>query len=472
MITRKLSALIAVAGISILAGYWLGRTGGSASVEASRKPLYYHDPMHPSYRSDKPGIAPDCGMALEPVYAEGASPGTPAAAPGSVPMSAETQQRAGVQTARVERASGSYTVRLLGRVAADESRIHRVSALADGVIRAVAAQAVGNLVAKDEFLARYFVSSPELYSAVQNYFLAMSARDRGLVLNSTKDAPDDAQVRLAEELLQSYGVTKAQLLELAHTRRPTRDIEFRAPVAGLVLARNAAPGQRAERGSELFRIAELSRVWVLADLFENDSRLIRAGEAAKVRYRGQTYRTQISDASQFDPASRTLKIRLELDNPQALLRPDMFVDVEVQVAPPPGLAVPADALVDSGLRRAVYVRSENGAFEPREVAAGTRYGDRVQILQGLEEGETIAVSGLFLLDSESRLRMIAAPLASRKTAAAPGRTIDPICGMEVDPAKTAHRSEFQGTTYYFCSQDCRKQFDANPARYAKKGGRS
>ncbi len=472
-VSRKATMAGLLLGVAFLIGYWIPRPHTPSSVEADyRKPLYYRCPMHPAYHSDKPGIAPDCGMQLEPVYAgeEAAAP----APPGAIRISGEKQKRIGLAVARATRLSGPYTVRVLGRVAADESRIHRVTALADGVIRQVSAASAGNLVQKDELLASYFVSTPELYSAIQGYFVAMRAREQGLNLSHQKDILDaeDAQIRLSQELLQSYGVTPKQLEELARTRRTTRDIEFRAPASGMILARNAAPGQRAERGAELFRIAELNRVWVLADLFENDSRLVRPGSSARVRYRGETYRAAVSPANQFDPASRTLKIRLEMDNPRLVLRPDMFVDVELDAAPSDRAVVPVDALVDSGLRRAVYVANPDGSFAPREVVTGARYGDRVEVLSGLNEGEAVVVSGLFLLDSESRLRMASAAPAPPDKKPAAGKAVDPVCGMEIEIASATPKSEYQGLQYYFCSQDCKKQFDSNPARYAKKGGRS
>jgi YHS domain-containing protein len=174
----------------------------------------------------------------------------------------------------------------------------------------------------------------------------------------------------------------------------------------------------------------------------------------------------VADARQFDAASRTLKVRLELDNPGLILRPDMFVDVEFEIQEPEGISVPYDAVLDSGRRKVVFVSAGQGVFEPREVTTGTRYGDRVQIVQGLHQGDNVVVSGLFLLDSESRLRLAAASAA--KPALAAGATTDPVCGMAVDPAKAAHSSTYNGSNYYFCSPSCKSQFDKDPARFAAK----
>ena len=230
---------------------------------------------------------------------------------------------------------------------------------------------------------------------------------------------------------------------------------------GFVLARNVSAGQRFVKGEELFRVADLSRVWILADLFERESRYVRPGQRVKVLYQGRAFQAQVSEVlPQFDPDSRTLKVRLEMDNPGYVLRPGMFVDVEFPIELPPAVTIPADAMIDSGLRKTVYVDLGNGYFEPRVIETGWRFGERVQITRGLQPGERIVVAGNFLLDSESRMKAAAAGIQ------APAK--DPVCGMDVDrvKAKAAGRiSEYQGTTYYFCSDQCKRKFDGNPAQY-------
>ena len=208
-------------------------------------------------------------------------------------------------------------------------------------------------------------------------------------------------------------------------------------------------------------------MWVLADIFENDSGLIQPGAVVRVRYRNRIYRAVMGPNRQFDPVSRTLKVRLDLDNPGLALRPDMFVDVEFDARAPEGISVPADALLDSGRRTSVFVATGDGAFEPREVATGIRYGDRVQILKGLEEGESVVGSGLFLLDSESRLQL-AASGAAKKAAAVVSANIDPVCGMAVEPSMTGSQSEYKGSIYRFCSRHCKDKFDSNPSQFVPK----
>jgi Cu(I)/Ag(I) efflux system membrane fusion protein len=174
---------------------------------------------------------------------------------------------------------------------------------------------------------------------------------------------------------------------------------------------------------------------------------------------------------QFDAASRTLKVRLEMENPGYLLKPDMFVDVEFPVQLPAAITVPVDAVIDSGLRNTVFVDRGNGFFEPRQLETGWRLGGQIEVTRGLMEGERIVVSGTFLIDSESRMKAAAAGMqAAAQVAQAPQRARDPVCGMEVDvaSAKAAGRmSEYRGKTYYFCMDQCKISFRKKPEQYLK-----
>jgi RND family efflux transporter MFP subunit len=277
------------------------------------------------------------------------------------------------------------------------------------------------------------------------------------------------QLRLTEDQLRNFGVSALQLAELGRSRLANGIVEFRAPASGVVLFRNASAGQRIDRGTELFRIADLAHLWVLADLFESDGGAIHAGSPASVRYQGRTIAARMSSAlPQLDPASHALRARLEVDNAASLLSPGMFVEVEFDVREPDGIAVPADAILDTGQHKIVFVSPREGLFEPREVTTGARYGDRVQIVKGLASGEQLVVSGLFLLDSESRLQLSAA--AAGMPASHPGQAsfIDPVCGMPIAPAAAQSHLVYEGVTYYFCSESCRRSFDQAPSSYASR----
>jgi len=312
------------------------------------------------------------------------------------------------------------------------------------------------------------VYSRDLLIAQQGYIYALNAVDKVQADGGAAGPAEQLKLSAADSLhvLQNLEFSPRQIQEMERTRRPFQLVEVVSPTDGFIVARNVFPNQRFGLNTELFRVADLSHVWVLADVFEKDREFARPRAAATVRYQGRSFPARIADVSpQFDPESRTLKARLELDNPGHILRPDMFVDVDLHVKLPAGITAPADAVVDSGARKTVFVDLGNGYFEPRLIETGWRFGDRVQVTHGLQAGERIVVAGNFLLDSESRMKTAAAGIQ------APAK--DPVCGMDVDPvkAKAAGRSsQYQGTTYYFCADQCKRKFDADPAQYA--GGTS
>ena len=397
---------------AFLAGSWYQRLSGNLS--GGRKILYYVDPMHPSYKSDKPGVAPDCGMKLEPVYADSRGPvpgavGDAAAmVPGTVQISSERQQLIGVKVGSIEKKKISQTIRVLGRIAVDETRIFQVRSAVDGWIRNTSSVAAGSLVKKDDILASFY--SPEFLGAEQAYIFALGALDRFVA--SGKETPQqltltDANIQQYKDSLINLGMSEMQVEELAKTRQRTQKIYIVAPASGFILARNVSLNQRIERGAELFKIADLSRVWIVADVFENEAQLLHTGVVAKVTlpYQNRTFTARVSDTlPQFDPVSRTLKVRFEAENPGYVLKPDMFVDVELQSSGLSTIAVPVDALVDTGLRKIVFVDLGNGTFEPRRVETGWRRSGLVEITRGLMNKERIVISGTFMIDSESRMQ--------------------------------------------------------------------
>jgi multidrug efflux pump subunit AcrA (membrane-fusion protein)/YHS domain-containing protein len=462
--------LVVLLAIGCFAGgiWWNQRSLATASHQ--QKVLYYACPMHPQYRSDKAGDCPSCGMRLETVYAQGAGGPAPAgegALPGAgaIQVTSERQQAIGVRLGVAERVSGTRVLRTTGRVAANENATYPLEAGVDARVREVRNPTAGTQVRKDELLASLY--APELLTVSQGYIVALSALERLPTDEPNQMAGARANLQRAEETLRNLGVPEVQIEELRTKRRISPSISIASPVDGFILQRNILVGQRVARGTELYRIADLSRVWILADVYENQLRFIRSGMKARVTAAQQNRQLEAAVSSAqpiFDEATRTMRVRLEVDNPGFALKPGMFVDVEFGVELPPALAVPADAIVDSGLRRTLFVDRGNGFFELRQIEIGWRIGDLVEVTGGLMPGERIVISGTFLLDSESRMK-----------AAATGVSVvtvrDPICGMGVDPAgaRAAGRtSTYQGVAYYFCAADCKKAFDANPAKYASR----
>jgi Cu(I)/Ag(I) efflux system membrane fusion protein len=413
----------------VLFAFAAGRYSGVSSHGAhagTKRVLYYVDPMHPAYRSNKPGIAPDCGMALEPVYEDEDPAAKLQLPPGAVSISPEKQRLIGVHVVAVKKSSGSRLIRTTGRVEADGNRVHRVMAGTEGWVQSVQSNPAGTVVKKNEFLATLY--SREFRNAEQAYLGSLASLDR---LKASHDQDDsartgDASLRINEEQLRSLGMGEPQIKELAKTRQITRDITLTSPIEGVVLSRDISPGQRFEKGTEFYRIADLSRVWIIADVFGDEAQLFRPGAKVRVtaRERAKTVYATVSDNPPlFDPASRTLKLRLEAENPGFLLRPDMFVDLEFSAQAPPGLSVPQEAVLDSGLQKIVYVETSEGVFEPRPVEIGAAFGNLVTITRGLTEGARVVSSGTFLIDSESRMRAsaLATSVVTRDAKQAPAR---------------------------------------------------
>jgi RND family efflux transporter MFP subunit len=368
-----------------------------------------------------------------------------------------------------------------GRVQPDETRTYVVNAAVDGWARMVSPRSTGSFVKKDESLATFY--SKDFLPAQQSYFYALNTLER--LRNAQFDSPEqlrltNVQVWSNEDALEQLGMTQEQIAEVKKSREYVRSVVLRSPADGFILARSISTGQRFLKGQELYRIAELERVWVIADLFQHESRLIKSGGIATVRYQGSAYRARISEVlPQFDAGTRTLKVRLELKNPGYALRPDMFVDVEFPVDLPESVTIPADAVLDSGVAKTVYVVPEDGVFEPRRIETGWRFGDRVQVVSGLHAGERIVTAGNFLLDSESRLRQVQSGQRSAQTTSpehtrrsAPRKSAetasDPVCGMDVDvkaAAAAGRTAVYSGKTYYFCADSCKKGFGKSPASF-------
>ncbi len=350
---------------------------------------------------------------LEPAYEGGhesadSDAGSSSLAPGAVKISPEKQQLIGVKTATVEKKAGSHTLRVLARVALDDSRVYVINSAAAGWVREVSPITVGSFVQTDQVLAGFY--SPELLASEQAYFYALSTLDR-----SVKEEPagpgqaglTKVNIRRYGDTLRNLGMGEKQIEEIGQTRQFTDLIKVTSPTSGIVISRNIFPGQRFERNTEFFRIADLSSVWILVDTFENEAQYLKPGVAVKViqPHLKKTFQARVSaDLPQFDPVSRVMKVRLQADNPGLMMRPEMFVDVELPVKMPPAIVLPSEAIVFSGIKKTVFVDLGDGEFVPRRVETGWRLGNKVEITKGLKPGERIVISGNFLIDSESKLR--------------------------------------------------------------------
>jgi len=393
---------------SLLAIFHVAGTDEPAAATRLRV-LYYRDPMHPSYTSRTPGKAPDCGMELEPVYAADVEPSRandPPQASKLVRVSPERQQMLGVRLGRAEQSRAKGTLRALGRVALDETLVFPVIAGGDGwVTRITPGSTTGSMVRKGQSLVSVY--GRDYVTAQRSFLYALQASEHPAPGPGDLQSQTSLTLREAKLVLQNLGLGPDQIEELARTHEVVTETTLTAPASGVILTRGVYENQRFDRGAQLFRIADLHHVWVLADVTRDDQSLVRHGDEATLvvaNRPGLRFHAAVgSGLPPFDPGSRTFKVRLEVDNPQLILRPDMFVDVEFSLTLPEAVTVPAEAVIQSGWQKIVFVDLGDGNFEPRTVETGSRIGDRMQIIRGLRAGEPIAVSGNFLLDSESRM---------------------------------------------------------------------
>jgi RND family efflux transporter MFP subunit len=482
-ILRSLGFLVVVTS-AFFGGYVyeaINASGQLSANNAGRKILYWIDPMHPAYKSDKPGIAPDCGMKLQPVYTDG---GGPSAVPesarqalyyrdpkdpsyksqqpglnpgigndlkpvyaddlsampvGTVQITPEKQQLIGVKYGYVDRSGGSRTIRAVGKVAFDETRIQHIHTKVEGWIDQVFVDYTGQSVKKGQPLLTVY--SPDMLASQRELLLAAKARET-MKNNPLPIAFDQSEslVQAARRRLELWDLSEAQIDQVLKTGQPIKNVMLYSPIAGYVTDRKAFPQLKVMPETDLYTVVDLSGVWIIADLFEYEAPNIHVGGRARVSLQavpGRILTARINYIQpQVDPTTRTLKVRLDMDNPGLLLKPDMYANVEFQVNFPKQLTVPADAVLDAGERKIVFVDREGGFFEPRQVTTGERDGNRVEILSGLSAGERIVTSGNFLIDSESQMKAAAAGMGGM--AGMPGMTNEPMNkpkGQEAKPDK-------------------------------------
>jgi RND family efflux transporter MFP subunit len=449
--------------VAFAAGYLVspGRVIGGGGAD-EREVLYYVDPMNPSFRSPEPGTAP-CGMALEPVYADGA--GGAGDHRGLINVRTDRQQLIGVTTSSAVHATIPHELRLLGTIEVDETRLYDISSITDGWIREVTDATTGTFVRESQVLAKYF--SQAAYNPQQSFIYALNNMDRNV--RTGQRAPDqgtpfEKNIINTTQALLNVGMTQEQIDRIKKTRKEEFLVEIRSPADGFILERNVFLGGAFKPTTTLYTVADLSVVWVLADAFETDERFLQPGSKATIGHPAleETIEAIVTNVlPEFDSATRTLKVRLETRNPGFVLRPGMFVDVTVPLELGPALTVPRSAVLDSGNRTMVFIDRGEGNFEARKVTTGWSYADRVEILKGLKEGDEVVTSGNFLLDSESRMRAAGSdPLTEV--------SIDPICDMEVEHVRAKVKgltSEHDGETVYFCNPGCKEKFEAEPEAY-------
>jgi Cu(I)/Ag(I) efflux system membrane fusion protein len=361
---------------------------GSADAKAERKIKYYRNPMGLADTSSVPK-KDSMGMDYIPVYEDEDSDD------GSIKLSPGKIQRSGAKSEPVARRSIRSIIRAPGTVQEDERRVSVVALRFEGFVESVANVTTGDHVHKGQPLMNIY--SPALSSAAAEYLSAFNAGATGKELKG------------ARRRLENLATPEPAIRELERTHDISLSIPWLAPQDGEILERNAVNGMRAGPGDVLFRIADHRLVWVVLDIAERDLAQVSPGMKVTIRPRGLGGRTFTGEVALIYPhlmaQTRTARLRVELPNPDEVLRPEMYVDAEIEAGTPdPVLTVPDSAVLDSGTRRSVLVDKGEGRFEPREVKLGRRGGGYVEVTEGLTEGEAVVTSANFLIDAESNLK--------------------------------------------------------------------
>jgi membrane fusion protein, copper/silver efflux system len=394
-------------------GYWVGESRQAppqaASVVAKPVPLYYRNPMNPEITSPVPA-KDEMGMDYIPVF-----PGREAAgAVGSVQIDPVTVQNIGVRTATAERRSLAREIHTVGRVDYDEQRITRLHPKTQGWIESLRIGTTGEAIGRNEILLSFY--SPQLVSSQQEYLLALKNLET-LSASPFEDVRRGA-VNLVDtslERLRLFDVPEHQINELRETREVKKLLHIHSPAEGIIVNVGAREGQYVTPQTELYMIADLSSVWVFVDVFEEEMPWVNVGDEAEMRVAaipGTTFKGRLTYIYPYaESKTRTIKARLEFQNEDLILKPDMFADVTIHASPRSDLiVVPSEAIIRSGLREQVFVVRGAGKFDPREVEIGVSSGSLTEIRSGITAGEKVVVSAQFLIDSESSLHEAAAKM--------------------------------------------------------------
>jgi len=362
--------------------------GGSDPEPAAQTDVRYTCSMHPEVVREAPGSCPICGMDLVPL--------TSSAGHDHVHVPAGVIQRIGVETAPVERTTVFRHLRTIGEVEVGEDEVSVVNLRFSGWAERVYVDKTGDEVKAGQSL--FAIYSPELVAAQEDYLLALKTQ-----------GPDAALTRSARRRLELWDISDVDLARLVDKGEVSRTMPVRAPQSGFVLHKDIVEGARVEAGQDLYRIGNLQRIWVTAEVYEHDAPWVSVGQPAQLELTHVASQTIEGVVSYIYPTldrdSRTLKVRLEFDNPGVRLKPGMFATVYVQYRRKDGvIAVPTQAILHSGRRELVFVSLGEGRFEPREIETGLRGDHRLtEVTGGLAEGDVVVTSGQFLLDSESQL---------------------------------------------------------------------
>lgn len=386
-------------------------------AKSEREIAYYVDPMHPWYTSDKPGKAPDCGMDLVPVYA-----GDDKAE--GIHIDPSMIQSMGVTMEKAEKRHLTKTIRTSGIVEIDESRLYTVTTKFMGWVDKLHVDKTGQSVGKNQNL--FSLYSPDLVSAQEEYLLALRYK-KNLSESTVNEIKNQGDGMIASVLkrLEYWDLPDSEIKALGKRGKPLKNIEIRSPYQGIVMEKMVTAGEKVEAGMPLYKIADLSTVWVTADVYPHDLPWVKNGATAEITsnyFPDNTLKGRVSFIyPTMNDEARTAKVRIEMKNTEKnLLRPGMFLTVSLASAVSGDvIAVPEQSVIKSGSRDIAVVSLGGGYFAPRDIKTGISADGYVQVLDGLHEGENIVTSSQFLIDSESNLKAAVAGMVKKNGKEAP-----------------------------------------------------
>ncbi|MBS0166492.1 MAG: efflux RND transporter periplasmic adaptor subunit [Nitrospira sp.] len=328
---------------------------------------------------------------------------------GTITIPPERLQTIGVKYGQVTRRPLEKTIRTVGRVAVDERRLAKVTIKFHGWIEELFVSALGDHVKKGQRL--FTIYSPDLVATQEEYLLALQSRKQ-LGESEFPEVAGSSQELLeaTRHRLHLWDISEEHIRDLERTKQVRKTLPIHSPIAGTVIRKEVVQGTHVEPGQELYTIVDLSRIWILADIYEYELSFVKAGQKAAVTlsYDPSTVLTgQLGFIyPTLDPKTRTAKVRFELANPKEKLKPDMYANVELRVNLGTRLAIPQEAVIESGQKQVVFLHLGGGKLEPRLIKTGVKTGEWSEVLTGLNEGEHIVTSANFLIDSESRLKSV------------------------------------------------------------------
>lgn len=388
----KKSYLLIIGGVVLLIGIIIGRYSSQliSSQNNEKKPLYWIDSMEPQIHYSGPGKS-RMGMELTPVFPDVEKPTD---SPGAIHVSPSVVHNLAVRTAIVNKGTLEKSIATVGYVEPNENNIGHIHTYADGWVKKLIVKAVGEPVKKGQLVLQFY--SPQLVNAQQEYLIALESKNQNLIEASHKR-------------LEAFHISKQQIDQLNQIRKPSQLIDIYSPQDGIISELNIREGMKVTPETELMSLIDLSTIWIIAQIFEDQASWVKVGEAVETQlpaFPGKVWKGVIDYVyPEVDPKTRTLKVRFRFNNPGGHLKPNMYANVKLFGESKPNvLTLPSEALIRTSKGDRVIVSSENGQFIVRSVRVGIESSDQVEILSGLRTGEKVVISGQFLIDSESNLK--------------------------------------------------------------------